>query len=226
MSRFVGRVSFGPFELNGESRELLRGAERLPVHVTPKAMDLLLLLVAERRRVVRKQELFDGIWPESHVSDATLFSLVDDVRDALGDSGRHPKYVKNEPGIGYRFIAEVHEIPWNEGPITCWLLSKFGEVPLRDGEHIVGRWKPSTVLLPYPNVSREHARIVVKGGEATLTDMESKNKTFLNGRVVDAPQQLADGDEISIGGVKCTFRTIDGTTATAPRFDREKPPQS
>ncbi len=201
--------------LDGESRELLRGPELSPVHLTPKAMDLLLLLVAERRRVLRKQEILDQIWFKSFVADATLSSHVDDVRKALGESGRRPQYVKNEHGIGYRFIAEVHEVERGERPVRCWLVSRLREEPLRDGEHILGRWKPSTLLLASPTVSRQHARIIVKASDATLADLDSKNGTLLNGHVITSPQHLADGDEIGIGSFKFTFRTIEGTTATA-----------
>jgi DNA-binding winged helix-turn-helix (wHTH) protein len=219
----MGRVSFGPFVLDGESRELLQSPDLSPVHLTPKAMDLLLMLVAERRRILRKQEILDQIWPTSFVAEATLFSLVDDLRKALGDSGRRPRFVKNEHGIGYRFIAEVHEGERGECRVRCWLVSKFREEPLRDGEHILGRWKPSTLLLASPTVSRQHARIVVEGSDATLMDLNSKNGTFLNGHAIAVPQHLADGDEIGIGAFKFTFRTIDGNTATASEGDAPQP---
>ena len=215
----VGRVAFGPFVLDGGLRELLRGPELAPVDLGPKAMDLLLLLVGERHRVLPKRVIRDRIWPDSNVSLDTLYSLVDDLRKALGESGHEPQYVKNVKSVGYRFIAEVHDVEGGQRPVRCWLVSASHEQPLPDGEHILGRWKPATLLLPSPDVSRQHAIIVVNGDDATLADLHSKNKTFLNGQPLDpeAPaQHLADGDEINIARrFEFTFRTVEGTTATA-----------
>lgn len=215
--------------LDGESRELLRGPELTAVALGPKAMDLLLLLVAERHRVLLKHAIRDRIWPDVHVALDTLYSLVDDLRKALGESGRHPQYVKNIKSVGYRFIAEIHEVERGQRPVRCWLVSRSREEPLWDGEHILGRWKPSTVLLASPDVSRQHAIIVVTGSDATLADLHSKNSTLLNGQRLDpdaSPQHLADGDEISIARrFEFTFRTIEGTTVTA-LARREEPPIS
>jgi DNA-binding winged helix-turn-helix (wHTH) protein len=221
----VGRVAFGPFVLDGEARELLRVPELSRVELGPKATDLLLLLVAERHRVLPKHVIRDRIWPDTVVGLDTLYSLVDDVRKALGDSGRHARYVKNVKSVGYRFIANVHEVDRGECPIRCWLVSDSGQEPLRDGEHILGRWKPSTLLLASLDVSRQHARILVDGNGATLADLHSKNKTFLNGRELDPdsePQPLADGDQIDIAHrFEFTFRTIDTDTLTAMAQDDE-----
>jgi DNA-binding winged helix-turn-helix (wHTH) protein len=223
------RVAFGPFVLDGDSRELLRGPELASVDLGPKATDLLLLLVAERHRVLPKHTLRERIWPDAHVALETLYSLLKELRRALGDSGRHPQYVKNIKSVGYRFIAEVREVERGQCPVRCWLVSTtIRDEPLRDGEHILGRLLPSTLLLAAPEVSRRHAKIVVDGEGARLADLHSKNKTFVNGQEIDpdaAPRPLVDGDEIRIGRFLFVFRAIEGTTATAIAREEAQPEQ-
>ena len=63
------------------------------------------------------------------------------------------------------------------------------EFPLRDGEHIVGREANAAICLDSPNVSRRHARFVVKGRSATLEDLGSKNGSFVRGVRLSARQR-------------------------------------
>ena len=74
---------FGPFTLDGGGRRLSRDAEE--IHVTPKAFDLLLLLVDQAPRVIPKTELHERLWPGTFVSDATLVGLIKELRRALDD---------------------------------------------------------------------------------------------------------------------------------------------
>lgn len=75
-------VRFGPFTLDAGKRQLLRGS--VAIHLTPKAFDLLHLLVSEAPRVMSKRELHDQLWPDSFVSDASLSGLIKELRRALG----------------------------------------------------------------------------------------------------------------------------------------------
>ena len=76
-------VRFGAFGLDADRRQLT--CEGADVHLTPKAFDLLALLVNEAPRVVRKAELHERLWPGTFVSDATLVGLVKELRRALDD---------------------------------------------------------------------------------------------------------------------------------------------
>ena len=67
-------VRFGSFSLATDSRRLTRGGEHL--HLTPKAFDLLALLIDAAPRVVPKSELHARLWPDSFVADTTLVGLV------------------------------------------------------------------------------------------------------------------------------------------------------
>ena len=76
-------VRFGAFALDSDRRQVTRGD--IEIHLTPKAFDLLALLVDEAPRVVRKSELHERLWPGTLVSDAALVALVKELRRALED---------------------------------------------------------------------------------------------------------------------------------------------
>ena len=80
------------------------------------------------------------------------------------------------------------------------------QIPLNEGENIVGREPEAAVWLDSSTVSRRHARIAITADRATVEDLGSKNGTELRGERVTGPATLADGDEIRIGSVVVTFR--------------------
>ena len=102
-------VSFGPFTLDTETRQLLRGADREPVHLSPKGFELLCALVETRPRAVAKGELHERLWPSTFVSEATLASLVAEVRDALDERGREARFIRTVHGFGYAFSGSAEE---------------------------------------------------------------------------------------------------------------------
>ncbi len=99
-SLFFGDFRFDPADrrLEGPS-----GAVRL----NPKAFEVLRALVERRGSVVSKDELLDDVWPETHVSDGVLKVSIAEIRSALGDSARAPRFIETVHRYGYRFIAEV-----------------------------------------------------------------------------------------------------------------------
>src|SRR5262245_23013146 len=97
---------FGPFRVDTLRRLLSR--EGVPVALTPKAFEMLLLLVEQRGRVVEKDELLRRLWPDSVVEEANLAVNISALRKALGESRGHPNYIVTVPGRGYRFAAEVN----------------------------------------------------------------------------------------------------------------------
>jgi DNA-binding winged helix-turn-helix (wHTH) protein/Tol biopolymer transport system component len=98
---------FGPFHLDLRRRQLLRGDEVLAL--TPKAFDLLQVLVAHADRVVEKDELMRRIWPDSFVGEDSLTQNVAVLRKVLGDASDSPRYIATIHKHGYRFVAAVHE---------------------------------------------------------------------------------------------------------------------
>jgi TolB-like protein/DNA-binding winged helix-turn-helix (wHTH) protein/Tfp pilus assembly protein PilF len=108
------RYQFGPFTLDTASYRLRRGTSELPV--TPKAFEILALLVRERRRALTKQELLDSVWPNTAVTENTLTQRIREIREALGDSAQEPTYVRTIPRIGFEFVGDVVELtPLDDG---------------------------------------------------------------------------------------------------------------
>jgi len=77
------RLRLGDLTFDGESRQLLRGVEE--VHLSPKAFELLKILIDERPRAMSKQELHERLWPDTFVSEVNLASLIAEIRAALGE---------------------------------------------------------------------------------------------------------------------------------------------
>ena len=76
---------------------------------------------------------------------------------------------------------------------------------LSPGVNTVGREPNSTVCINDASVSRGHARITIAGAVATLVDHGSKNGTTVNGRLIEAPVELQDGDELTFGQIPATY---------------------
>lgn len=209
------RVAFDPFVLDPETRRLLRGAEQQPVHLSPKAYELLCVLVEMRPRAIAKSELHERLWPSTFVSEATLASLVAELREALGERGREARFVRTVHGFGYAFAAETHEAaPPDLRRPANWIVYDGRETSLQEGEHVLGRDAGAAVPLSSSTVSRQHARITIKGVDATIEDLGSKNGTFVRGEPVRSPTPLMDGDRIRMGDCELIFRTLATPEAT------------
>ncbi len=96
---------FGDVEVEPGGREVRRGGARVPLE--PKALDVLLLLLAEPGRVVDKRRLLREVWADVHVTDSSLARAITQVRRALGDDIRTPRYIETVPTRGYRFIGAL-----------------------------------------------------------------------------------------------------------------------
>jgi DNA-binding winged helix-turn-helix (wHTH) protein len=200
-------VRFGPFVLNSAQRTLSQTGR--DIHLTPKAFDLLVLLVSEAPRVVPKAELHARVWPGTFVSDATLVGLVKELRRALNDAGGSPSYIRTAHRVGYAF---VHTLDPGVGErktrrASHWLVVGGRPVALHPGENLVGRDASSVVQLNSAGVSRVHARIVVSEAAATIEDLGSKNGTKVCGERVTAPSVLHDGDRIDVGPIVVIYRS-------------------
>jgi DNA-binding winged helix-turn-helix (wHTH) protein/Tol biopolymer transport system component len=96
---------FGPFRLDPQKRRLWRGDEL--VSLTPKAVDILLVLVARAGQVVEKDDVLKEVWPGTFIEEATLAQNVSILRKALGETSDNPRYIATSPRRGYRFIETV-----------------------------------------------------------------------------------------------------------------------
>lgn len=198
---------FGDFTLDDGIRQLF--LNRTEVHLSPKAYELLTVLLANRTRAVSKAELQQRLWPSTFVEETNLAGLVAEIRRALGDSASSPVFVRTVYGFGYRFVSDIaaDTATVRSGPSRVKLCVMWAgrEMILMEGANVIGRETDATIQIDARGVSRHHARILVADDVATLDDLGSKNGTHLNGRAITVAH-LSDGDEISLGTVTLTFR--------------------
>ena len=213
------RVVFGECEFDSGRRVLLRHGSAMAL--SPKAFQLLEVLLDRRPEAVTKSELMERLWPETFVSDASLHNLVAEIRAALGDAPRAARYIRTVPRYGYAFHGDARPAPAAvvarpaaSGPR---LVSSHGEWALSEGSHVVGRDRDCAVHLDSVTISRRHARIVVTGGEVVVEDLESKNGTRVNGQRVTGRVMLKDSDQIEVGSVTMTYRLMDSSPSTMTR---------
>jgi DNA-binding winged helix-turn-helix (wHTH) protein len=219
-------LSFGDFVFDPDTREVRRAGRE--VALSPKAFELLDLLVRERPRALSKEKIHAALWPGVFVSDASLTNVVAELRAALGDSAREPRVIRTVHRFGYSFAAKAVEKRDGraaaEPPDAAFrLLWERHEIALEPGENILGRDQKAVVWVDDPSVSRHHARVVVDGGAATLEDLRSKNGTLVNGRPAEGRVALSDGDEIRIGRAALTVRMLRQGVSTQTASGLPKP---
>lgn len=210
---------FASFCLNAATRQLLCNGRELSL--SPKAFQLLLLLVTNRDRAVSKEELHQSLWPSTFVVDTNLASLIAEIRRVLEDDAAKPTFVRTIFRFGYRFVGQV-EAHGAAPPLPLpaarhWLIWDTGQTELAAGANVIGRGADASVWIDAPGVSRCHARILVSDGDVTIEDLGSKNGVYVAGSAVTTPRRLADGDQIRLGSVVVTFRmpAVSAVTETA-----------
>src|SRR6266550_3373476 len=107
---------FGRFRLKPDERLLLRGEEFVPL--TPKAFDILLTLLENDGRIVRKDDLMKKVWPDTFVEEGNLTQNVSLLRKALGESATGPQFIETVPRRGYRFVAPVSRTNSGDGALN------------------------------------------------------------------------------------------------------------
>jgi len=139
--------AFDNFVVDAGKSVLSREGQSVPL--TPKAFEILLVLVRNPGRVLKKEELIEEVWPDAFVDENNLPRNISSLRKALGEGPAEHKYIVTLPGQGYRFVAEVRQLESPNGAPTRALLES---VPLEP-----------TKLEPTITVHEE----VVKSGPAT-----------------------------------------------------------
>ena len=98
-------VSFGSYTFRASTGELRRG--RREIRLTPRSAAVLSALIARPGELITKDGLSEAVWAGVAVSDAALTSCIQEIRDALGDDARRPRYIETVHRRGYRFVAPV-----------------------------------------------------------------------------------------------------------------------
>ncbi|QQS47793.1 MAG: helix-turn-helix transcriptional regulator [Acidobacteriota bacterium] len=118
---------FPPFRLETRKRLLLRGDEVIPL--TPKAFEVLQLLIEHRGLVISREAIIESVWPDTAVEEGNLTVNISALRKALGDNHHDHKYIVTHSGRGYSFVAEVEVV---EGNIGAGMLPSFDDNGLSD----------------------------------------------------------------------------------------------
>ena len=221
------QVRFGPFVLDSESRELLRDTQH--VSLSPKAFELLSILVASRPKAISKGELQEQLWPATFVVEKNLANLVSEIREALGDDPSEPRFIRTVPRFGYAFREPVPtrtDRAERRGGVSFRIKWVSGRATLDEGEHVLGRDPNVEIYLDAAKVSRRHAVIKIAGARATIEDLGSKNGTFVGDQRVDGSRSIGDGDVITVGSVKLTVSALQTPSSTETEASRSRDHES
>ncbi|MEP6903270.1 MAG: winged helix-turn-helix domain-containing protein, partial [Actinomycetota bacterium] len=101
---------FEDFRLDAKSHRVFRRETGTLVPLTPKAVELLLILVQSKGRVLTKDELLGTVWDDTIVEESNLSQTIFILRKTLGENIKKPRLILTVPNRGYQFIAAVREI--------------------------------------------------------------------------------------------------------------------
>jgi DNA-binding winged helix-turn-helix (wHTH) protein len=210
-------IAFGEFVVDLDQRRLLRGDRE--IRLTSKGFALLQVLIENRPKALKKDELVARVWPGTFVGDNNLATLVTDLRTALGDPAQDPRFIRTVYGYGYAFVGEtsaqspvaqvsrIEASPWR-------LIHEDREIALQPGENLLGRTGPGVIVLDSPTVSRCHARLSIADDHATVEDLGSKNGTWVGQMRAVSAVRLRDGDRIRLGSLELVVRCLPTVPST------------
>src|SRR3954471_18683154 len=100
-------ITFDPFCLDLANEQLWRGSQA--INLRPKAFAVLEHLVSRPGELVTKERLLGAVWRETFVGDAVLKVTIRQIREALGDDPKSPRFIETAHRRGYRFIGQIAE---------------------------------------------------------------------------------------------------------------------
>jgi hypothetical protein len=183
----------------------------------PKAFDLLVTLVRHRTRALSKDEILALVWAGAQVEEGNLAQQVLLLRRALADAG---ECVATVPRYGYRFVAPIAEELADGEALLCSphaLVWDGREFPFRDGVTVIGRAEDADLRIPLPSVSRHHARVLVRGLEATLEDLGSRHCSWRGTMRVKGAVLRTTAGQAALRRDSLPIRSSCATQAHVPR---------
>ena len=158
------RARFGDFQVDEANARLTRASQ--PVELQPKAFDLLCALARRPGQLVTKDELLDAVWGHRHVSESVLKTTISQLRAALEDDARSPRFIETASRRGYRFIAVMEAGPPSRVDVPAAALP----LPLvAPSAMLVGRQEPLARLSAAFGRARQRQRqLVLLAGEAGI----------------------------------------------------------
>jgi len=203
---------FGELTFDVGSRELLHnGVQR---HLTPKAQQLLHILLSARPRAISRGDLFDQLWPSTFVAETNLAALVNELRRALDDNPKKPRFIRTVHSYGYAFIGGVTEAP-RRSQIVATFFCEGRSFPLIAGQFVIGRGANADIQLVHETVSRRHARLIATPNEVTIEDLGSSNGTFVDAHRISSPRTLTRDSAIRIARVVASVTPLCTPLTTA-----------
>src|SRR5271165_1784773 len=147
---------FDDFGLDAERRLVTRAGQ--PVPMTSKVLETLLVLVRNRDRVLKKEELMNAVWPDSFVEEVNLAQSISALRKALGESPGENRYIATIPGKGYQFVCGVREPEETTGDLIVARQTRARMVVVEEKadelEGLQSETGPELLALPPPPHSR------------------------------------------------------------------------
>jgi DNA-binding winged helix-turn-helix (wHTH) protein/tetratricopeptide (TPR) repeat protein len=224
---------FGPFRIDAQRCLLLR--EGVPMSLSPKAFETLVVLVENNGRIVKKEELISRIWPNSFVEEGNLTQNIFVLRKALGEGPNDHRYIVTVPGQGYRFVAPVKT--------SSHQLEAFSPSPRPAPESFAHAAAiASLAVLPFKTLGENGYYLGPGLADALITRLSSISKVAVRPttavlRYTDPEQNVvAVGQELGVDTVldghlqrlderiRVTVqlvRTSDGKTLWAEKFDEK-----
>ena len=217
------RYALGNCTLDTASRRLTTGEQ--DVHLSPKAFDVLRLLVDARPRVVTRPEIMQALWPDANVVDANLPVLVGELRAALGDRSSASSIVRTHHTVGYSFIADVRETHSAADPRRpvdghVYLLHSGGTQNCARRRAELDR--QGSILrrgnLKDPSVSKYMPAITIDQRGAQITDLQSKNGNHRPRTApVTNPTHLWTATRSASAPSSCSSSSTSSSTPAPPR---------
>jgi TolB-like protein/DNA-binding winged helix-turn-helix (wHTH) protein/Tfp pilus assembly protein PilF len=214
------QVSFGEFVLDFDSRELRRGAE--PVRLSPKALQLLQILVSDRPKALSKADLQDRLWPNTFVVEKNLANLISEIREALGEDRLEPRFIRTVPRYGYAFREAAAQVEESKSPAQPFSVSQWRRVGLALGTAAVlavGAYAARALLLPAP-AANHRVMLAVLPFQNLTGDPEQQY--LCDGLTEEMIAQLAAADPSRLGVIARTSAMhYRETTKRADEIARE-----
>lgn len=153
---------FGDIEVDLSRGCMRRGDEEL--HLRQQTFQVMVYLLENRERLVTKDELLKSIWKDTAVTDDALVQCVMDIRRAIGDNSRRPRFIKTIPRFGYRFLGPVEE-QWSQSE-SAVEIPEAKPIALPAEKQANQRDEPNPVLPPALRAPRTPSRRVALIGIA------------------------------------------------------------
>ena len=161
---------FEDFELDTDNFELRRNGVKLTLE--PKVYDLLSYLVSSQKKLVTKEELYEHLWPNQIVTEASLSNQIKEARKALGDNGKQQAFIKTVHGRGFQFLSSVSReiVPDGDEDIAATTVK------------LLRNACPTIAVLPFQNLSNDPEQDFFCGGMSE--DIITELSRFRDMRVV------------------------------------------